>query len=177
MSVPDLASAVTTVIRRCLEISPGEDVLVIADPGTQHLGEALRVEAREAGADAVLALMDERETNGTEPPPPIASAMLAANAYIAPTTKSISHTAARKQASDAGVRGATMPGVTADLLARVMSVDFDLMARRSQAVAALLTEGSVAHVSCPRGTDATLELGDRSAIADDGNLAQPGSFG
>jgi len=175
--MPDLGPAVSTVIRRCLDIQPGEDVLVIADADTRKIGEALRDEAAQIGADAVLTLMDERATNGTEPPKPVAAAMLGCDAYIAPTTKSISHTAARKQATDAGIRGATMPGVTEEMLARVMSVDFDTMARRSNAVAALLDEGNRAHVSCPRGSSLTLELAGRQAIPDDGNLRSPGAFG
>ena len=39
------------------------------------------------------------------------------------------------------------------MLARLMAADFDLMAARSRAVAALLTGAGAAHVTCPRGTD------------------------
>ncbi len=70
-----------------------------------------------------------------------------------------------------------MPGVTADMLGRVMAVDFDTMTRRSRAVAKLLSEGSVARVTCPRGTDVTLSLETREGIADDGDLTAPGAFG
>ena len=84
--------------------------------------------------------MDERATDGTEPPRSIAAALSDCDVFIAPTTRSLSHTMARKRASEAGVRGATMPGVTEDMLARVMAVDFDVMASRSRAVAALLDQ-------------------------------------
>ena len=46
-----------------------------------------------------------------------------------------------------------MPGVTEDMLARVMAVDFDTMAARSRAVADVLDRGTRAHVTCPKGTD------------------------
>lgn len=65
--MPDLGPAVATVIGNCLGVQPGEDVLVIVDAGTRGIGEALRDEASAAGADAVLAVMDERENDGTEP--------------------------------------------------------------------------------------------------------------
>ena len=39
------------------------------------------------------------------------------------------------------------------MLARLMAADFDLMGRRSRAVAELLTAAGAAHVTCPRGTD------------------------
>jgi len=175
--VPDLGPAVATVIERSLAVKPDEDVLVIVDPGTRAIGEALRDAAAAAGADAVLAIMDERETDGTEPPPPIAAALSACDVFIAPTSRSLSHTQARKRASDTGVRGATLPGVTAEMLARVMAVDFVTMARRSHAVAELLDGASSAHVSCPLGTDFELDLSGRAGLADDGDMTAPGSFG
>jgi leucyl aminopeptidase (aminopeptidase T) len=176
-AVPDLGPAVNAVVRRCLGVTQGEDVLVIVDPGTREIGEALQVEAAEAAADAVLALMDERENDGTEPPSVLGAAMQACDVFIAPTSKSLSHTAARKRATDAGARGATMPGITTDMLARVMSADFDQMARRSQAIAALLDEASVAEVTCPRGSQLALDLTGRVGISDDGDLRSASAFG
>jgi leucyl aminopeptidase (aminopeptidase T) len=121
--------------------------------------------------------MDEREVDGTEPPSTVAGALAACDVFIAPTTRSISHTVARKQANEAGARGATMPGVTEDMLARMMAGNFDQMARRSQQVAELLTDASEARVTCPRGTDFTLDLENREGIPDDGILTEPGAFG
>jgi leucyl aminopeptidase (aminopeptidase T) len=175
--VADLRPAVDTVINRCLAVRPNEEVLVVADRGTRSIGEALRDGAADAGAEAVLTIMDPREIDGNEPPRPVAGALAGCDVYIAPTTRSLSHTVARKRASEAGARGATMPGVTEDMLARVMAVDFDAMAIRSRAVAALLTESDGARLSCPRGTDFTLDLAGRSGIADDGDLSERGAFG
>jgi leucyl aminopeptidase (aminopeptidase T) len=173
----DLAPAVQTVVRRCLAVQPDENVVVVVDPRTASIGEALREESRAAGADAVLIVMDERATDGTEPPPGVAAALAACDVFIAPTSRSLSHTGARKRASDAGARGATMPGVTEPMLARAMAVDFDKMAARSKAVAELLDRGTQAHISCPRGTDLKLALDGRAGISDDGDLAAPGAFG
>src|SRR4030088_1301325 len=110
--MPDLGPAVSTVINRCLAVKSGEEVVVIVDPPTRSIGEALRDEARAAGADAVLTIMDAREGGGKEPPRTVAGALAACDAFIAPTTRSLSHTTARKRATDQGARGATMPGVT-----------------------------------------------------------------
>ncbi|HET9104900.1 MAG TPA: aminopeptidase [Solirubrobacteraceae bacterium] len=173
----DLTAAIDTVINRCLAVQPGEDVLVVADPATRAMGDALRSAASAAGADAVLAVMDERATDGTDPARPIAAAMSACDVFICPTSRSLSHTPARKRASDAGARGATLPGVTEDMLARVMAVDFDRMGRRSRRAAELLTAAGQAQVTCPRGTDLTLELTGREGLADDGVLTAAGVFG
>jgi leucyl aminopeptidase (aminopeptidase T) len=107
----------------------------------------------------------------------VAAALAACDVFIAPTARSLSHTQARKRASEAGARGATMPGVTEEMLARVMAVGFDTMAARSQAVAELLTQSREARVTCPRGTDVQLDLDGREGISDDGRLAERGQFG
>jgi aminopeptidase len=90
-----LGQAVRAVVRDCLDVSSGEEVLVICNPATQGLGERLRTEAEEAGADAVLAAMTERRSHTAEPPAPLAAAMTAAEVILAPTVQSLSHTAAR----------------------------------------------------------------------------------
>jgi len=172
-----LDRAVTTVVRQCLAVREGEDVLVVADPRSRELGERFRDEAAAAGADPVLALMDERGNDGAEPPPTIAAALAAADVFLAPTSRSLSHTGARKAASDAGARGATLPGVTADMLARLMSVDFDALTARCRAVADLLEREDAAHLTCPRGSDFRLDLSGRHGISDDGELTARGAFG
>ena len=152
-------------------------MVVVADAATLPLGEALRAAAARAGGDAVLCLMEERATDGAEPPPPVAAALAACDVFIAPTSRSLSHTAARKRASDAGARGATLPGVTAEMLGRLMSVNAGALAARSQAVAAALSAGSEARLTCPLGSDLLLDLRGRSGISDDGDLTASGAFG
>lgn len=173
----DLDRAVTTVVERCLGVKPGEGVLVVVDPDTVDLGHALLDAASRAGGDPVLTILPPKPERGTEPPPAVAAAFKASDVYIAPCLPSLSHTRARKAASEAGARGATMPGVTADLLARLMSADFDAMSKRCHAVADLLTNADTARVTCPRGTDVTLDLAGRTGIPDDGDLTARGAFG
>ena len=173
----DLSAAAQTTLARCLAVAPGEDVLVIVDPRTRSIGAALRDGARTLGADAVLALMDERDTHGSEPPAPIAAALAACDVFLAPTTKSLSHTEARAAGSAAGARGATMPGITEEMLARVMAGDFDRMVARSREVAARLHAAGEARVSCARGTELTLDLSGRAGLADDGVLTAAHAFG
>ncbi len=53
--MPDLERAVTAVVRDCLGVREGEEVLVVANPATIGLGERFRGEAGRLGADGVLA--------------------------------------------------------------------------------------------------------------------------
>src|SRR4051795_10874545 len=173
----DLERAVDTIVGRCLGVSAGEDLLVLCDPDRTELGDALLTAGLRAGADAALTVLPPRAERGTEPPGPVAAALAAADVYVAPVVPSLSHTVARKTATERGVRGATMPGATADLVARLMSADFDAMAERCRAVAQLLTDADEARVTCPRGTDMRFDLRGRSGISDDGDLTAGGAFG
>ncbi len=173
----DLSRAVHTVVERCLGVSAGEGVLVIADPDRVALGHALLDASLAAGADAVLTVLPPRPERGTEPPPAVAAAFAACDVFIAPCLPSLSHTKARKAATDAGARGATLPGVTEDLLARLMSVDFDVMGARSRRIAELLTEADEAELTCTNGSDFRFDLRGRLGIADDGDLTGERAFG
>jgi leucyl aminopeptidase (aminopeptidase T) len=166
-----------TVVRDCLGVAAGEEVLVICNPATERIGVALRDEAVAAGAEAVLAVMAERASHAGEPPASLAAAMAAAEVVLAPTVQSLSHTAARKAASEAGARIATLPGVTEEMLARVMSADIERLRRRVAAVAAALDAGSEARITCPLGSDLRLGIDGRRAIPDAGQLTEPGAFG
>jgi leucyl aminopeptidase (aminopeptidase T) len=173
----NLERAVETVVGPCLGVRAGEDVVIVADRTTEPLGAALRDAAVRLGAEPVMTVMEPRDVDGQEPPAPVAAALRAARVFIAPTRRSLSHTRARKAASDGGARGATLPGVTADMLARLMAADFPAMAERSRRVAELLTAAGDAHLTCPRGSDMTFDLSGREAIADDGDLTADGAFG
>jgi leucyl aminopeptidase (aminopeptidase T) len=173
----DLERAVTAVVRECLGVRAGESVVVVCNPATIGLGERLRAEAGRADAEAVLCLMAERETHGNEPPAPVAAAIAAADVVLAATVQSLSHTEARRAATEAGVRVASLPGVTEEMLARVMSADMDGLRRRGEALAAILTRGAEARIVCDRGSDLRLGLGDREGIPDAGDLTAPGAFG
>jgi aminopeptidase len=175
--VDELANAVRAVVRECLVVKEAEELLVICNPATHELGERLRREADEAGADVVLMLIAERESHAAEPPASVAAAMAAADVVLAPTVQSLSHTAARKAASEAGARIATLPGVTEEMLARVMSADLAELRRKGRAVADALTAAGEARITCPNGSDLRLGLDGREAIPDAGELSERGAFG
>jgi leucyl aminopeptidase (aminopeptidase T) len=173
----DLDRAVHAVVHDCLAVSEGEEALVVCNPVTQAVGERLREAAAEAGADAVLTVITERPSHGAEPPRVVAEAMAAADVLMAPTVQSLSHTAARKRASDAGARCATLPGVTEEMLARVMSADMEGLRRKGHAVAEALDRAGEARITDANGTDLRLDLSGREAIPDAGELTERGAFG
>ena len=172
-----LDRAVSTLFRDCLDLNPSEEVLVICNPMTEELGALLRINAQGEGGEATLAVISERESHAAEPPQAVAAAMLAVDMVVAPTIQSISHTEARRAATEAGVRVASMPGVTGEMLARVMGADLTLLRKRGTSVGRALGAGGEARVTCTKGSDLRLGLEDRTAIVDAGALNMRGAFG
>ena len=173
----ELDMAVKTVVRQCMGISPGEDVLVVCNPVTEEIGALMRIEAQGDGADATLAVISERDSHAAEPPRAVAAAMAAADVVLAPTIQSLSHTAARKAATEAGVRIGTLPGVTEEMLGRLMTGDLEEIRRRGWAVVTALNRGSEVHIACPHGSDLRIGLEGRMGIVDAGELGNRGAFG
>ena len=173
----ELDRAVKTVVRQCMGISPGEDVLVVCNPVTEEIGALMRIEAQGDGADATLAVISERDSAAAEPPRAVAAAMAAADVVLAPTIQSLSHTAARKVASEAGVRVGSLPGVTEEMLTRLMTGNLEEIRRRGWAVVTGLNRSSEARITCSNGSDLRIGLDGRLGIVDAGELGNRGAFG
>lgn len=159
-----------------MAVKPGETVLVVTDTPQRKIGDLLREAAEEAGAEALLIVMKPRATHGSEPPALVAQAMRSADVVLAPSSRSLSHTQARRDASGAGARIATLPNISEDTMARTLSADYAAIARRSSAMAEILSRGKTARLTTPAGTDLTLGLDGREAHPDTGIIHHPGDF-
>jgi leucyl aminopeptidase (aminopeptidase T) len=103
--------------------------------------------------------------------------MAAADVVLAATIQSLSHTEARKAASDAGVRVGSLPGVTEEMLTRLMTGDLEEIRRRGWAIVTALNRGSQARITCPHGSDLRIGLEGRLGTVDAGELGNKGAFG
>lgn len=172
-----LGNSADIAIRQCMAVKPGETVLVITDMPTRSVGQALWEKAVEAGAEALYMEMVPRKNDGAEPPAAIAAAMLQADVVLGATSRSFSHTQARKEASKKGVRIATLPGITEDIMQRTLNADYQRIAKLSMLFADLLSKGSHVHISTPAGTDLTLSIAGRDGHPDTGINHAPGDLG
>ena len=171
-----LEKSAEIAINQCMAVKQGETVLVVADEPTRNVGRALWEKAVEAGAEAIYMEMTPRRNDGVEPPPAIAAAMLEADVILGATSRSISHTQARKAANKKGARIATLPGITEDIMQRTLNADYHKIARLSEQFAQILTDGRQARITTPAGTDLTLSLEGRIGHPDTGINHQPGDF-
>jgi leucyl aminopeptidase (aminopeptidase T) len=172
-----LEDAARLALTSCMGLKKGENLLVVTDEPLEEIGQAFYRVGREMGAEAVLALMPPRSGSGVEPPAPIAAAMKAADVVMIPTSKSLSHTQARKEACKSGARVASMPGITVEMMARTLVADYQKVAEVNERIAKVLTKGKKAHLTSPAGTDLVMSLEGRAGDPDSGLYLEKGIFG
>ncbi|MFC6754334.1 aminopeptidase [Halorubrum tibetense] len=171
-----LGSAARTAIEQCLRVESDESVVVVTDDEREPIGEALYDAATEVTDDATVLRYPPSDQHGTEPPAPVAAAMAEADVFLAPTTKSLSHTRARGAACDAGARGATLPGITEDVFVTGLDADYAAIDAACDDVLDAVGDADEIRVTAPAGTDITFGVGDREWLADTGSVHAPGEF-
>lgn len=173
----ELLSASVIAIRDCMGATAGERVLIVTDEPLRAIGYALRQAAKDLGHDVVLIEMLPRTTNGEEPPAEIADLMTKVDVVLCPTSKSLTHTDARRAASAAGTRVGTLPGVTEAIMVRCMNADYRRIAERTERICALMERTENIRVQAPAGTDILLPVSGRRAHASSGLFREKGKWG
>jgi aminopeptidase len=174
---PELHSAALIAVRDCMGVQSGERVLVVTDAPLRTIGYAIFEAARSLGSDALVVEMPPRRTNGEEPPAEVAALMTQFDVVLCPTSKSLTHTDSRRHASAKGVRVATLPGVTEEVMIRCMNADYHEIAARTSRVCRLMRTTNAIRVKAPAGTDIMLPVEGREAHASSGVFREKGMWG
>ena len=173
----ELSNSAKIAVHNCMGVKKGENVLIITDEPLRKIGQVLWKAAKEIAGEAMLLEIISRTSNGEEPPPMVAEFMKRFDVILIPTSRSMTHTQARRDACKAGARVATMPGITEDSMKRTLSADYNKIAERSLKLIKLLSGTKVATVKTPAGTDITLSIDGRTWEPDTGLYHKPGEFG
>jgi leucyl aminopeptidase (aminopeptidase T) len=173
----EILSAARIIITYCMKVKSGESILIVVDEPSIGVAEPFMTVAKGLGLETVMVAYPAMSRSSEEPPETVAAAMLAAKVILAPTSKSISHTMARKAATEAGARMASMPGFDLDIMARTINIDYDKLGRLSEAVADVMRRGQNVRLTCPRGSDLLFSIAGQEWFADDGDYSQPHNFG
>jgi leucyl aminopeptidase (aminopeptidase T) len=171
-----LRRASETAIHQALELDSDESLAVVTDDERREIGQALYEVGSEVTDDATIVQYPPGEQHGTEPPAPVAAAMESADAFLAPTTTSLSHTRARSEACEAGARGATLPGITEDVFTTGLDADYDAIVEHSQTIYDQVADAETVRVTTEAGTDITFEIDGREWYQDTGDVSESGSF-
>ena len=171
-----VARAAETAVQQCLAVEPGETCVVVTDDRREPIGEALYDAALAVTERALIVRYPPGPQHGAEPPAPIGAALKEADAFLAPTTKSLSHTRARSDATDLGARGATLPGITEEVFTVGLDADYGRIEAECAAALERVAGAAEVRVTSPQGTDVTFEIGTREWNQDTGIVHEPGDF-
>jgi aminopeptidase len=172
-----LESAAEIAIRDCMGAKKKETVLVITDEIKREIGYSLYEAALRLGHKSLLIEMPSGKVNGEEPPAVVADMMKRFDVVFCPTVKSLTHTNARREASALGVRIATFPGITKDVMIRGMNADYEKISKLSIKLKKILEKGETIRVTSKAGTDITFSIKGRTAYASKGLFHKKGESG
>ena len=162
--------AAKAALKNYMGLASDEVLLVISDNVKRDVGLTIYDMANKMCREALYIEMEARGNHGEAPPEPIAKLMKEVDVIVAPTNKSITHTKARREASEQGVRIGTMPGITEETMIRCLSGEPDETVRLTEKVAKKFKGVRKIRVTTQIGTDITMEVGDRKIIPSTGVL-------
>ncbi len=167
-----------TAVETCMNVKPEETVLVVTDTERMKIAEAFAYASASLGAKTVISIMKPMKQHREEPPKPIREAMKASDVVLIPTTKSLSHTDARREATKQGARIASMPEITEDMMSiGGLTADYKDIANRTMKIARILEKGKNVEITTPSGTKLTMNIEGRTPEQDTGLFHKPGNWG
>ena len=165
-----------TAVRKCMRLQSTESCLIVTDHERQPIGEALYEVANERTDDASIIRYPPGDQHGEEPPAAVAAAMQAADVVLVPTKKSLTHTVARSDATAAGARVATLPGITEEVFVTGLDADYADIKQHCKELYAQVSGAETVRVQTKRGTDIVFRPGDREWRQDTGIVHDPESM-
>ncbi len=173
----ELSDASVIALRDCMGLLSHETLLVITDEIKRDIGLALHEAGKKLCKESMLIEIKSREINGQEPPESVAELMKLVDVVVCPTSKSLTHTDARRNAVKEGVRVGTMPGITVDTMARCLNADYDKIISLTDFIAEKMEGVSTIRVVTEKGTDVSMPVKDRMIIRSKGVLRNRGESG
>ena len=153
-----LRKAARNAYQHSLSLQKGESVLVIYDKSKEEIANAFFAETTSFLARAEKVEIPLGDHDGQEPPDAVAERMKHFDVIVAATTTSLTHTAARKQASAKGARIATLPGITVSIMERLFDVDYQYLKNQVSPLYDLLKKAKEIIIKTEKGTSITLNV-------------------
>lgn len=160
-----------------LGVSNVENLLILTDTPLRKIGQIFFDVGVKIAGEVFYLEIPSRKINGEEPPEQVSQLMQEVDVIVAPMSKSITHTNARRDASKLGVRIATMPGITEEIMLRCLSADPKKILKITEKVAKRLENVSHIRVTTELGTNITMPIKGRKIIQSTGILRKLGDFG
>ena len=166
------------VLKKCLGLKNNEKLLIVTDSELYDIAKMFFDGAKQITNDVKFINIPIPKVNGTEPSEDVAKEMLNYDAELLITSKSLSHTKARKNASDKGARIVTMPGITVGTIKRTIDIDYSKLEKLHKKIADVMDKGEYVRIKTTLGTNISFSINDRKSFGrDSGLFTRKGAFG
>lgn len=165
------------VLNNNLQVNNNEEILIVTDFELTEIATIFYRAGVGMGNETLFMQMTTRTKSGEEPPNSVSEAMKTPEVVLCITKHSLTHTNARKKASAAGVRAATMPGITMDMLEEgAILADYAEVEKLTEEYCGLLEAGE--QVKIVKGNAAlSFSIKDRKSISSTGVFHEKGDSG
>ena len=167
------------VLDQCLAVAAGEEVVLLADEGTDPaVVSGLTSGIFERGGTPLVAHMPSPALPGAEPPAAVAAMMRESSAIIELTSLFIGSSAARRAATSAGARYLAMPGVRLDTFRPdgPLAVDFERLRIDAEKIGTAWGRATTFRLTSRGGTDLRGSVEDRPGRVLHGMAREPGAY-
>lgn len=193
-----MQAAAKVVMQKVFKVKKGERILIVTNPfcDTAQISMALYDAAKEEGAEpsmifqeekTLLDYADESVIAAIKTDPEIFLSVSnnklgkdkkgMMSPYLTESNVSYDHIFDFNLSGRKNMRAAWTPGITLDMFARTVCIDYDLLKKRCSSMVDFLKGASTIRVTAPGGTDITISVKGRKAFADDGDFSVPGNGG
>ena len=162
-----LKSSAEIIVNKCMVLKEHESCLVITDANKIEIAKEIYNAAKLISHNTELIEIPVGKVNGEEPSSEISKKMCEYDVIIIPTTKSLSHTKARRDAVISGARLSTLPGITEDMMIRTINVDYDEMKLITNKICDHLDNGKKVLITAPNGTNLEMDIDNRITLGRD----------
>ena len=180
MKANKLYAAADRAVNQALRLKPGEKYLLVTDTPKLEIAEALAFHAKKAGAEVTTYLMTETLRPITEPTRQFKELIAGASAttYLLeghfPEKPFRGFMVAEGQKHG---RICMMPGITRDMMERLVAIDFSEMAAFTKKVVRAVKDAGEIVVTNAAGTEIAFSVAGRDWHEDVGDIAKKGVHG
>lgn len=153
---------IANCMEKAMKISANDRVLVITDRIKERIARKFFL----ACPNAKMIKIKPTGQHGREPPPAVAEEMLNYDKIIMITEYSLSHTKARRDASKKGIRIASMPGFTEEMM-KSLDVDYDKIRKITESLAAEMKGKRSVEIMTRNGTMLRFSIQGRKIFPDE----------
>jgi leucyl aminopeptidase (aminopeptidase T) len=175
-----LDQAAKRAVSQSLRVRRGEDFLLVTDRAKLEIAEALAFWAKKAGAETTTYLLTETLRPVTEPTRLLRELAGRATCLAYVLESRIEEKALRgflvKTGRESG-RILMMPGLTREMMERLVNIDYIELRRFTRKVIRLLQDAGDILVENPAGTSVRFSVKGRTWVAGTGDISRRGSHG